>query len=133
MAYIKINHEVDPKQKLIDEIGDISGSKILNNQVLVAVYQRPEKTTLGGREWHIANQTLSEDKYQSKVGLIVSYGPTAFQDPEGVWFNGVNIDLHDWVVFPPSSGWNVTVNGVLCRLIDDVRIKIVPPDPDIFY
>ena len=40
-------HEVDPKQKLLKEIGDLSKVEIFNNQVLVAVYIRPQKTKSG--------------------------------------------------------------------------------------
>ena len=38
--------------------------------------------------------------------------------------------LHDWVVFRPSDGWSVTVNKVICRILDDtnVRGRIQQPD-----
>ena len=29
----------------------------------------------------------------------------------------------DWIVFRPSDGWSITVNNVLCRMIDDINIK----------
>jgi hypothetical protein len=42
----------------------------------------------------------------------------------------MNIELDDWIVFRPSDGWPITVNGVLCRMLDDtsVRGKIDVPD-----
>jgi len=44
MPYMRMEHDVDPAQKLIKELGDISDIEIFNNQILVAVYLRPEKT-----------------------------------------------------------------------------------------
>jgi hypothetical protein len=42
----------------------------------------------------------------------------------------MKIELDDWIVFRPSEGWAITVNGVLCRMLDDtsVRGKIDVPD-----
>jgi hypothetical protein len=33
-------------------------------------------------------------------------------------------------VFRPSDGWGITVNNVLCRMIDDVNIKARVDQPD---
>lgn len=38
MPYAPMMHDVDPKQKILDEIGDISKFEVFNNQILVAVY-----------------------------------------------------------------------------------------------
>ena len=48
----------------------------------------------------------------------------------GNWFKDVKIGLHDWVIFRPSDGWSVSVNGISCRLIDDtaIRGRIATPD-----
>jgi len=132
MPYVKVAHEVDPKQKLIEEIGDISSLKVLHHQVLVAVYQRPRTAMLGGKTFHLADTTVAEDRFQSKVGLIVAMGPTAFANT-GEWKWDEEFNIHDWIVFPPSSGWNVTVNGVLCRMLPDTGVKMKSPDPDMIY
>jgi hypothetical protein len=57
-------------------------------------------------------------------------GPTAFVDKDGEWFSGLDINEGDWIVFRPSDGWNITVNGTLCRMLDDmsVRARIAHPD-----
>jgi co-chaperonin GroES (HSP10) len=123
-------HEVEPGKKILDEIGDVSKFEVFNNQILVAVYIRPQKTKSG---IYFSDKTTDEDKYQSKVGLIVAKGPDAFKDENGEWFKGVEINLHDWVVFRPSDGWNVTVNGVLCRMMQDVQVRARIEHPDVAY
>lgn len=127
MPPMAMTHEIDPKDKLLSEIGDLSKVEIFNNQVLVAVYIRPQKTKSG---IYLTDKTTDEDRFQSKVGLIVKMGNTAFKDPDSVWFDGIEFDLNDWVVFRPSDGWSVTVNGVLCRIIDDINVRGRIDQPD---
>ena len=130
MSFMKMDHVNDPKQTILDNIGDLSGIEIFNNQLLVAVYLRPEKTKSG---IIMPDQHLQEDRYQSKVGLVVKQGPTAFVDPDGKWFDGITVQNHEWVVFRPSDGWNITVNGVLCRIIDDISVRGRASDPDLVW
>jgi co-chaperonin GroES (HSP10) len=123
-------HEEDPKKTIVKEIGDLSGFELMNTQVLVAVYIRPEKTKGG---IIMTTKSRDEDRYQSKVGLILKAGPSAFVDDEGKWFSGLNLGVGDWIVFRPSDGWNVTVNGVLCRMFDDTAVRMRIPHPDNVY
>ena len=127
MSSITMLHEKDPKRVLLEQVGDTSSIEIFNMQVLVAVYIRPEKTKGG---LFLSDKSRDEDRYQSKVGLILKKGPTAFVDKDGEWFSGLDINEGDWVVFRPSDGWNITINGTLCRMLDDmsVRARIVHPD-----
>jgi co-chaperonin GroES (HSP10) len=127
MPYMVMDHAVDPNKKLKEDIGDISNIEIFNNQILVAVYIRPEKTKGGIM---LPGQTRDDDKYQSKVGLVLKKGPTAFLDDTESWFKDVTIDQDDWVVFKPSDGWAIVVNNVMCRMIDDtlVRGRVQHPD-----
>jgi len=119
MPFMLMTHEVDPKEALKKELGDISKVEIFNNQVLVAVYIRPQKTKSG---IYLSDKTTDEDRYQSKVGLLVKKGNTAFVS-DGAWFENTEFNLGDWLVFKPSDGWNITVNGVLCRILDDVSVR----------
>lgn len=127
MPFMIMSHEVDPKQKLLEDLGDISPFEIFNNQILVAVYIRPIKTKSG---LYLPDQSREEDKVQGKVGLVVKKGPAAFVDETSEWFKDISVELHDWVVFRPSDGWSITVNNVLCRIIDDtaIRGKVDMPD-----
>lgn len=127
MSSLEMDHGVDPKQKLIDEIGDISNIELFNNKILVAVYIRPEKTKSG---LYLSDKYRDEDRYQGKVGLLVGMGPDAFQDDGGAWFKETSFHMHDWLVFRPSDGWSITVNGVLCRVLSDTNVQMRIPTPD---
>lgn len=127
MPFMIMEHDVDPKKKLLEDIGDLSKVEIFNNQILVAVYLRPEKTKSG---IHLPDSHRSEDRVQSKVGLVVKKGPDAFNDPDGKWFNGYTVNVDDWIVFRPSDGWSITVNGILCRILDDVNVRGRIDHPD---
>ncbi len=130
MVAMLMDHETDPKQKILEEIGDLSDIEILNNQILCAVYVRPTKTKSG---LYLADQTTAEDRFQGKVGLLIGMGPSAFQDESGQWFADSSFKLHDWLVFRPSDGWNVTINGVLCRMLSDTQVKMRIPAPDVVW
>lgn len=127
MSLMLMQHDVDPKKKLRDDVGDLSKFEIFNNQVLVGVYIRPAKTKSG---IYLTDRTTDEDKYQGKIGLVLKKGATAFIDPENQWFSDVKIDENDWVLFRPSDGWSITVNGVLCRVLDDHAIRGRVDQPD---
>lgn len=132
MTNIAMLHEKDPKQVLADQVGKVVDNLLVfNTQVLVAVYIRPEKTKGG---IIMANQTRDEDRYQSKVGLILKKGPTAFvEGEEKKWFGDLDIKERDWIVFRPSDGWAITINGVLCRMLEDVSVKMLIDHPDHVY
>ena len=127
MPHLVMAHETDPKQVLLDELGDISDVEIFHNQILCAVYLRPNKTKSG---IFLTDSTVDEDKYQSKVGLIIKKGSDAFVDDTNRWFNNITLDLHDWVVFRPSDGWNITINTVPCRILEDTSVRCRIEDPD---
>jgi len=122
-----MEHDEDPKVVLKEQIGNIDSFEIYNNQILIAIYIRPEKTKSG---IYLTDGQRSEDQYQSKIGLVLKKGPAAFEGDDSLWFKDMNIELDDWIVFRPSDGWPITVNGVLCRMLDDtsVRGKIDVPD-----
>lgn len=126
MPHMLMSHDVDPKEAILQEIGDLSTVELFHNQVLLAVYIRPEKTKSG---LILTDSHRDEDRYQSKVGLLVKRGPMAFEQ-DGNWFQGLTFEDHDWLVFRPSDGWSITVNGVLCRIFDDINIKGRVPHPD---
>jgi co-chaperonin GroES (HSP10) len=127
MPYMVMEHEDDPAKPLLEQAGDLSSVEVFNNQLLVAVYVRPQKTKSG---IILTDKTTDEDRYQSKVGLVLKKGSSAFNDNTGEWFNGVEINESDWIVFRPSDGWSVTVNGQLCRMIDDVNVRGRIDHPD---
>lgn len=127
MPFMIMKHEVDPAKAILDEIGDLSTVEVFNNQLLVAVYIRPEQTKSGIL---LPGQTRDEDKYQSKVGLVLKKGPSAFEDTSGEWFKDVDINVNDWIVMRSSDGWSITVNGILCRMLDDMNVRGRVDHPD---
>jgi co-chaperonin GroES (HSP10) len=130
MSLVAMLHEKDPKNVLLEQVGSINDIELLNTQVLVAVYIRPEKTK-GGIIW--TDKTRDEDRYQSKVGLILKKGPSAFVEENGKWFNRLDFKEQDWIVFRPSDGWSVTINGVLCRMLEDTSVKARISHPDTIF
>jgi co-chaperonin GroES (HSP10) len=128
MAYAQMEHELEPRLKLLKELGDISGIELFTNHVLVAVYQRPEKTKSG---IFLPGQTRDEDQYQSKVGLVIKKGAQAFVSTGGWNFEDVNVE--DWVIFRPSDGWATGINGVYCRFLVDTSIKGRVSSPDLIW
>ena len=130
MPPMMMTHEIDPKQAITDEIGDISEFQVFHNDVIVAVYLRPQKTASG---IYLTDQHRDEDRFQSKVGLVVKLGPDAFEDDTGAWFHGVKVAVGDWVWFRPSEGFNLTVNKVLCRALKDTSIRGTVPHPDTIW
>lgn len=132
MPHIAMRHDEAPEKVLRKQLGDISEIEIFHNQILVAVYVRPEMTASG---FVLPQQTVKEDEIQSKVGLVIKMGPDACEDPTGRWFRGVKrkISVGDWIIFRPSEGWPVTINKTMCRFLDDTTIRGRVPHPDAIY
>lgn len=121
-------HDVDPKDDLLKKIGNLDDVEVFNNYVLVAVYLAPKRFASG---LYRPDSHADEDKHQSKVGLVVKMGAVACDDPTGKWFVGVSpIKENDWVVFKPSDGWGITVNGILCRMLEDTNLRGRVQQPD---
>lgn len=127
MPAMEMMHDTDPRDKILSEIGDLSTFEVFHNDVVVAVYLRPEKTKSGV---YLTDKHRDEDRFQSKVGLVVKMGPDAFVDDTGTWFHGVKVRVGDWVWFRPSDGFNLTVNKVLCRALKDTSIRGTIESPD---
>lgn len=117
----------DPKKAITDMLGDLSKLEIYGQRVLVATYIRPEKTKSG---IFLPQKTVGESQFQGKCALVVAKGPGAFVNDGGTDFHGQNVNVGDWVVIRPSDGWEMWINGVSCRMVDDVLIKARIPHPD---
>lgn len=130
MPPMKMKHAVDPKDEILQEIGDIKEVEIFNNQILVGIYIRPQKTASG---IILTEKYVDEDKYQGKVGLVLKMGPEAFVDETGKWFKDTKIKVGEWVVFRPSDGWAVSINGKSCRILDDTAVRGRVKSPDIIW
>ncbi len=124
-------HEVDPGQALLEKTGDVTGVEIFNNQILVAIYQRPERTKSG---IILTDNTRAEDKFQGKVGLVLKKGPTAFvADAHSGYVWEKPIDVGDWVFFRTSDSWPLKVNDADCRILDDIKVRGRVAHPDLIW
>lgn len=133
----------DPKAEILAKLGDISQVEVAQNEVLLAMYMRPEKSAGGIIMPH---QNLKEDRYQGKVGLVVKIGGACRferKDPETGVVYGLPITLHDWVVVRTSDTWPLEINSdpdvsdprafTLCRLVYDDQIKMRIPFPGLVW
>lgn len=127
MSNLAMTHDTDPRKELWDKLGDLSDVEVFNNQVILATYVRPEKTKGGV---YISDKFRDEDLYQGKIGLLISKGPSAFDDKTGEWFGESKFELGDWLVFRPSDGWNIKIHGVSCRILSDTQVKGRVASPD---
>lgn len=123
-------HETDPADDIRKAIGDLSGVNIMNNQILIGIYIPPEKTA---SNILLTKQTRDESLYQGKVGLVLKKGPQAFVDRSNASFDGQDVEVGEWVVYRVSEGWQLKINTIACRLIEDAHVKLVVTHPDIAW
>jgi co-chaperonin GroES (HSP10) len=127
-ARMKMQHQEDPREVILGQLGEIPPEFVGWNKVMVALYIRPEKT-LGGLI--LPDKSKDEDVFQGKVGLIVAMGPQAFVDDDNTKFHGVKYSVGDWVWFRASEGWAFQLHGVSCRLFHregDIYGRLTHPD-----
>ncbi len=126
----------DPKGAVLGAVGDISGFEPFHNLILVATYVQPEKTKGG---IILIDNTLAEDRFQGKVGLVLRIGPIAFQDDNVNKFGGITVAPGDWVLYQASDGFEMFFvdqngrDGTPCRLLADTNIKARLADPKLIY
>lgn len=127
---LKMAHSQDPAEVIRAEVGNIDGIDVYHNLILIGVYTRPEKTAGG---IILSERTKKEDVYQGVVGLVLKVGPMAFKDDGTTKFHGQSLKPGEWCVFRPGDTHQVSINGVVCRLVEDSLIKLRVPHPDVVY
>jgi len=134
MTILAMHHENDPKQAIIDAVGDLSPATVMHNELLVGVYIRPDSyKTKTGHEIFLTQNFREEDKFQGKVGVVLAKGPLAFVDDADIQFHGQDVNVGDWIVFHSGDGWSLTIRGVLCRMVRDNAVRMIVPTPDFVY
>lgn len=141
MPALKAIHTTDPKREIFKRVGDLGWFKLRVNQILCAVYVRPNVAQHGTLKLHLADSTTEEDRYQGKCGLVLKLGPSAFVSDEHTTFAADDkLKVGDWVVFRASDGWMVTLTGdggvtstQLCRVFVENDIRAVIPSPDMVW
>jgi co-chaperonin GroES (HSP10) len=110
----------DPKTVILDAVNgkqeqiEMLGGGI--TKVLVATAPSCSKSK-GGVIF--SDKRTDEARFQGKVGLILKIGFMAFESTDGYQYGGAVPAVGDWVFYKPSDGWEVAINGVPCRFIDD--------------
>jgi co-chaperonin GroES (HSP10) len=127
MPFMAMQHTDDPRQTILDAVGDLSTVEVCYSQILVGIYIRPKKTKSG---LYLSDQTVDEDKYQSKTALVLKLGPLAFQNSADIDFQGFSVNPGDWIVLRASDGWPLSVHGQDCRMISDAGVRMVVQSPD---
>lgn len=130
---ITFAHKEDPKQLLLNKVGEIPDGFVQFSRILVAVYQPPQAEKTDGGIFLTSNMTaedMEEFFWQGKVGLIVAMGDQAYVDDEATKFHGTKNRVGDWVWFRPSDGQSCEVNGVFCRIFREGDIIGRIPHPD---
>jgi co-chaperonin GroES (HSP10) len=132
-TWIPVVHKQDPRQALLDKIGDIPDGIVFGCRILIAIYVPPIVTkTEGGI--HIApslqEEDVDESLWQGKSALVVAMGPDAFVDTDEVKFKQ-RVQVGDWVWSRASEGLSCDVNEVPCRVLESERYIIGKlPHPD---
>lgn len=122
-----MGHGADPAKKIKEQAGDLSQLELTGVSVLVGTYIRPS-VTAGGI--HLTDKFLDEDKYQGKVGLVLKVAAGAFIDGAVDKFNGFSVKEGDWVFYRVADGFSLSLNGQICRILEDVHVKGRIPGPD---
>jgi hypothetical protein len=125
-----ISQSDDPRAAIIEAVGDLSAAKVTADLVLLGTYIRNEKTAGG---IYRPTETLKEDEYQGKVGLVLKKGPLAYADWEEDDVRGQSAELHTWVVYAIKDAWPVQINGTACRFIPYDKIRMQIPDPSMVF
>ena len=138
---MKIVHLEDPRgaiwRKVDQALTDgLASFEIQLQGVLIATYIRPTEAKIEGSSLLVPHEVVKDDPYQSKVGMVLKRGPTAFVDDGNCQFHGFNCEPGDWVLFRASEGLKFSLGGsggIDCRLLADVYVKMKFPHPDMVF
>lgn len=133
--HVKPHHEKDPKQVLLDNLGEIPSELVMFNRILLAKYVRPEINKIGSIliTDNRKDQEKAGDHWQGKACLVVAMGPQAYEDDESTKFYGQKVNVGDWVWCRASDGLACEVNDVLCLVVHERDIIGKLPDPDYIW
>ncbi len=134
---------IDPeRQAILDKLGDLSHVTVAQNEFLMAIYVRSNRSPGG---LYLTDKTVKEDVYQGKVGLVVKIGAACRfvrQDANGREY-GIPVKLHDWVVVRPAETYALDINAnpdklakedfVPCRLAYDDMVRMVVDRPGVIW
>ena len=118
------------KKVLRSTMGDLADVEVMFNMVLLGTFIRPEKTAGGV---YRPTDSVTEDVWQGKAGLVLKLGPNAFESDDETDFKGQRVEPGEWVVFKVGDAWQLTLKGVPCRLVRDSSIRMKLKDPNVVF
>jgi len=129
------NYGSDKPQTTLDEImsgigPDLDKVTVATNHVLVGIWMRPDKTKGGVL---LTQKTRDEDKWQGKTGFVIKKGPIAFKSDDRNDFGDFSPAFGECVLYGVNDGLSFDVNGVHCRLLQDVHVRAVVPNPEMIW
>ena len=127
-SVLKLSQATDYRKTIFEALGKaLDDFRVMGQQVLVGTYIEPEKQG----SLYMPQSTQQESLYQGSQGIVLKKGPWAFQDDAAlnIDWKGENVEIGEWVVFKYSDAWELHLNGVSVRLIDDRSIRAVVPTP----
>lgn len=128
-----------PVEEFVEKISPLKGLpdvEVLFHHVIVAKYIREK---LGNGSLLAAQQTKLEDKYQSKIGVVLKVGPAAFQNDRDFDFRGITVDPGEWVMFRMSDGWDFdytppgATEAIHMKMLEDSNLRCRVGNPERIY
>ena len=133
-----VSESTDPKQAILDFVGDLSDVQIFGNQVLIGTYFRPKRTAGGIIR---VDDNLQEDMWQGKVGLVLKWGNAAYLDDDEYHFPEEDkVKVGEWCVYFVGDTKSILVRGkggkeggFPCRIVRDSSIRMRISDPTMIF
>jgi len=83
----------------------------------------------------LPDEVVQKNEVVAQVGQVIEIGPTAFSDKQLFPDNRVPYKVGDWVIFPPYTGFQVTLledgERVNYRLMNDDHVLGLAKNPDV--
>lgn len=127
---LSVIHEKPPRQVIQEALkGFLSDVEITNTDVLLCIYERPEKTS-GGIIMPETASRRAEDKFQGTVGLVVKIGPNYHDTYDRKVGLEPRLKIGDWVLIRRGDGWGFVLGDRVMVQIQGDYIRTRVQDPD---
>ena len=125
----------DPKGALWESLGGtVDHVTPKPYELIVGTYIRPEQTKGG---IFIPDRTLTEDRFQGKVGLVLKLGEFCFEDDAKAKWGSFKPAVGDWVIYRASDSWEVFLGdgreGTSCRFVHESNIVGLTDNPELVF
>lgn len=127
---IEVIHDEDPKKVINDALkGQLERiQQITSGDVLVCIYERPEKMKSGLYMPKTASR-LTEDKFQGMVGMIVKVGPEYAKHRQTLGLDEMP-PIGSWIAFRRQDALTFVLGERTMCLLQGDFIRAVLADPD---